>query len=204
MSQYWRVNVPHCQLFPRRCVALDRPQNVYPLVPAISYALPPRAQTHSYAWLPPVPWRAEEGRDHRDDILKKRFGKMAGVPPCINAVVATVTLEANLDGLLMDLQPIFIVGLLSYRPGKQEGGGRIAGEASRPRPPPPRRPPPRPDLQLSWRAAVACLSPRRPDRGGWRLLGQRCAHPLVAAYTPAGVCTPISNGEVPGDGAVER
>ena len=81
----------------------------------------------------------------------------------------------------------------------------MAGEASRPRSPPPRRPLPRPDLPLPWRAGFACFLPRCPDRGagGGGLLGQRCAHPHVAAYTPAGACTPISRGEGPGDGAVE-
>ena len=49
--------VLQCQLFPRRCFVLERSQNVYSHVPATSYVLPPRAQTHSYARLPPAPWR---------------------------------------------------------------------------------------------------------------------------------------------------
>ena len=82
------------------------------------------------------------------------------------------------------LQPRFIVGLLSYRPGRTGGGGGMAGEASRPRSPPPRRPLPRPDLPLPWRAGFACFLPRCPDRGAG---GGGAAGPAMRPPTRRGV-----------------
>ena len=41
---------------------------------------------------------------YRDGIPKKRFGKKAGVSPRFHTVVASVTLGANVDGLLLGLQ----------------------------------------------------------------------------------------------------
>ena len=64
----------------------------------------------------------------------------------------------------------------------------MAGEARRPWSPPPRRPRPRPDLQLPWRAGVACFSPQRPDRGGgaagpaMRPPTRRGVHPRRCVY----------------------
>ena len=54
---------------------------------------------------------------------------MAEVPPRFHTGIESVTL----DSLLLGLQPIFIVGLLSYRRGRPGRGGGTEGEASRPR-----------------------------------------------------------------------
>ena len=95
---------------------------------------------------------------------RRNYGKMVGVPPRIHTIVASVTLGVDLHGLLLGLQPEVIVGSLSYHSCRWGAGVRIGGEASRPRPPLPPRPRPHPNLQLPWRAAVGCLSHRRPDR----------------------------------------
>ena len=70
---------------------------------------------------------------YRDGVPKKRPGRKAGVPPRFHTAVASANLGANVDNLFLGLQLIFIVGLLSYRRAGREGGGAIAGEASRPR-----------------------------------------------------------------------
>ena len=177
MSLYRCVNVLQCQLFPRRCVALERFQNVYPHVPATSYAPPPRAQPRLYVRLPPVPLRGKGrewalGRTVTAPLIEAVFrksdsGKRRGFRPdshrrCIGDPGGQPGWP--LAGRATDSYSR--LGLLSYRLGRQGRGGGIAGEASRAAPLPPRRPPPRPDHQLFWRAAVACLFLRRPDRGG--------------------------------------
>ena len=113
-------------------------------------------------------WPPDDRPSYSYGIPKKRFGKWWGVPSRIHEFVASVRLGANLDGLLLGLQPRFLVGPFSYR----RGDGGITGGASRSRPPPPpRRPRPHPNLQLPWRAAVACLfRGALIGRGG--LLGQ--------------------------------
>ena len=140
MSQYRRVNVLQCQLSPRRCVALERSQNVYPHIPANYFYLPPRAQPHSCVRLPTVPWRGKDrewtlGRTvtaptYTDCIPQKRSEQKAGVPPGFRTVFASLTLGAILGSLFLGLQHTQIVGLLSYRQGRQGRGGGIAGEES--------------------------------------------------------------------------
>ena len=98
-----------------------------------------------------------------------------------------------------------MVGPLSYRPCGPEGavewqgdrvgrGRRLPGDLN-----------PIPTSNAPGARALRAF-PRGAHIGGRGgvLRGQRCAHPPVAAYTPAGACTPMSRGEEPGDGAVKR
>ena len=51
-------------------------------------------------------------------IPEKSFGEWWGIPPRIHTAVASVTLGANVEGLLLGLQLRFIVVPISYRPGR--------------------------------------------------------------------------------------
>ena len=89
------------------------------------------------------------------------------------------------------LQPRFIVSPLSHRPGGQgeatewQGGGVCRGRRL------PGDPDPVPTFNSpgAWALRAFPRGAQIGGRGGG-LLRQRCTHPPVAAYTPAGACTP--------------